>query len=324
VIVDCAVYDDGRRTAEKLDLHEAYELGRSSDDRFVWIGLHDPDPDEFDSVAREFEIHELAAEDAVRPHQRPKLEVYGDTVFIVLKTVHYEEETEDVETGQVMLFVGKGWVLTVRHGPYAELHPVRERIEQKPDLLRCGPGAVVHAVLDRVVDDYEPVAYAVDQDIEEAENQVFSPDRANPTERIYGLQREVLEMHRAVAPLVDPTRRLARGEFDFVHDDLEHYFTDVHDHVLRTNERVESFRDLLHGVLEANLAQVAVRQNEDMRKISAWVAIIAVPTAVAGIYGMNFEHMPELKLEYGYPAVLLVILVACVSLYAYFKRVGWL
>jgi magnesium transporter len=324
VIVDCAVYDDGRRTAEKLDLREAYELGCSSDGRFVWIGLHDPTPDEFNSVAREFEIHELAAEDAVRPHQRPKLEIYEHTVFIVLKTVHYEEDTEDVETGQIMLFVGKGWVISVRHGPYADLHPVREWMEKKPELLRCGPGSVVHAVIDRVVDEYEPVADAVDQDIEEAEGQVFSPDRSNPTERIYGLQREVLELHRAVAPLVEPTRQLARAELDFVHEDLQHYFADVHDHVLRTNERVEIYRDLLHGVLEANLAQVSVRQNEDMRKISAWVAIIAVPTAVAGIYGMNFEHMPELKWEYGYPVVLFVIAIACSSLYVYFKRVGWL
>jgi magnesium transporter len=324
VIVDCAVYQNGERTERISDLRKAYELGSSGDGRFVWIGLHDPSADEFDSVAREFELHELAAEDATKPHQRPKLEVYGDTVFLVLRTVHYEESEEQVETGEVMIFAGAGFVITVRHGPYTELHPVRSWVEARPELLRCGPGAVVHAVIDRIVDEYEPVADAVDEDIEEAENEVFSPARINPTGRIYGLQREVLELHRAVAPLVQPLRRLAGGEFDFVTEELKHYFADVYDHVVRTNERVEAFRDLLHGVLEANLAQVSVRQNEDMRKISAWVAIIAVPTMIAGIYGMNFEHMPELEWTLGYPAVLAVILVTCSALYVYFKRAGWL
>jgi magnesium transporter len=324
VIVDCAVYQNGERTEQINDLRKAYELGSSGDGRFVWIGLHDPAPEELDSVAREFDLHELAAEDATKPHQRPKLEVYGDTVFVVLRTVHYEEREEQVETGEVMIFAGPGFVITVRHGPYADLHPVRTWVEERPELLRCGPGAVVHAVIDRIVDEYEPVADAVDEDIEEAENEVFSPERTNPTGRIYGLQREVLELHRAVAPLVQPLRRLVSGEFDFVTDELKHYFADVFDHVVRTNERVETFRDLLHGVLEANLAQVSVRQNEDMRKISAWVAIIAVPTMIAGIYGMNFEHMPELEWTFGYPAVLAVILVTCTGLYAYFKRVGWL
>jgi magnesium transporter len=324
VIVDCAVYEDGRRTEQVDDLRKAYELGSSGNGRFVWIGLHDPAPDEFDSVAREFELHELAAEDATKPRQRPKLEVYGDTVFIVLRTVNYDEGTDQVETGQVMVFAGPGFVITVRHGPYTDLRPVREWVEERPELLRCGPGAVVHAVIDRVVDDYEPVTRAVDEDIEEVENDVFSAERGAPTERIYVLQREILELHRAVAPLVEPLRRLSRAEFGFVNDELSHYFGDVHDHILRTDERVEGFRDLLHGVLEANLAQVSVRQNEDMRKISAWVAILAVPTMIAGIYGMNFEHMPELEWEYGYPSVLLFIAVACFALWRNFKRVGWL
>jgi magnesium transporter len=179
-------------------------------------------------------------------------------------------------------------------------------------------------VLDRTVDQYEPVARAVDEDIYEVEGQVFSADREFPTERIYGLQREVLELHRALAPLVEPTRRLAAGELDFVTEELAHYFADVHDHVVRTNDQVDSFRDLLHGILEANLAQVGVQQNNDMRRITAWVGILAVPTSIAGIYGMNFEHMPELRWEYGYPAVLGVIAIVCTSLYIYFKRAGWL
>ena len=324
MIVDCAVYEDGKRTKEVQDLRAAYELGSSGDGRFVWIGLHDPEPDEFDSVAREFELHELAAEDATKPHQRPKLEVFDETIFLVLKTAAYDENAETVDIGQIMVFVGPGFVITVRHGEHADLHSVRTQLEQRQELLRCGTGAVLHAILDRVVDDYMPVVAGVDDDIEEVESDVFSPERSNPTERIYKLQREVLQMHRATAPLVDPLRRLSEGHFEFVHDDLRPYYRDVHDHVVRTNEQVEGFRDLLHGILDANLAQVSVRQNDDVRKISAWVAIIAVPTAVAGIYGMNFEHMPELKWEYGYPAVMLVIAVACFSLWRYFKHVGWL
>ncbi|HEX8066009.1 MAG TPA: magnesium/cobalt transporter CorA [Thermoleophilaceae bacterium] len=325
MIVDCAVYDDGRRQSrERLPLEEAYRAGAADDARFVWIGLHEPSPEEFDAVAREFELHELAAEDAVKPHQRPKLEVYDDTVFLVLKTVSYEEEDSQVETGQVMLFVGPGFLITIRHGPYADLHPVREEVERRPELLRCGVGAVVYAILDRVVDHYAPVVDAVDEDIEEVENEVFSDTRTNPTERIYKLQREVLELHRATAPLVDPLDRITRGEFGFVSDELASYFRDVYDHVVRADEQVESFRDLLHGMLEANMAQISVRQNDDMRKISAWVAIIAVPTAVAGIYGMNFEHMPELRWKFGYPLSLLAMLVACTVLYRAFKRAGWL
>jgi magnesium transporter len=324
VIVDCAVYADGRRQGDRLELRDAYEAGTASEGSFVWIGLHEPSPDEFDSVAREFDLHELAVEDAIKAHQRPKLEVYEGTVFMVLKTASYIEETETVEIGQIMLFAGTGFVITVRHGQHADIHDVRQRMEQRQDLLRCGTGAVLHAIVDRVVDDYLPVIAGLDDDIEEVESDVFAPGRSNPTERIYKLQREVLQMHRATAPLVEPLRRLAEGHFDFVHEDLRPYFRDVHDHAVRTNEQVEGFRDLLHGVLEANLAQVSVRQNEDMRKISAWVAILAVPTMIAGIYGMNFEHMPELRWEFGYPTVLAVIAVSCSVLYAYFKRVGWL
>ena len=321
-IVDCAVYEDGRRRAKDLPLEEAYEA--TGDGRFVWIGLHEPSAEEFDSVAREFNLHELAVEDAIKAHQRPKLEIYDESIFIVLKTVVYDEQTDDIDTGEIMIFVGPEFVVTVRHKRYTDLHPVRQRLEERPDLLRCGPGAVVHAIVDRVVDDYMPVIQALDDDIEEVENDVFSDSREQPTQRIYKLSREVLEMHRATGPLVDPLARVARGEFGFVADDLTNYFRDVHDHIVRANEQVEGFRDLLHGALEANLAQVSVRQNDDVRRISAWVAIIAIPTMIAGIYGMNFEHMPELEWTFGYPLVLVVMLVACTGLYRYFKKVGWL
>jgi magnesium transporter len=245
-------------------------------------------------------------------------------LFVVLKTAHYHDDTETVEIGEILLFVGDGFIVTVRHGTATELHDVRLKSEQRPDLLRCGPGAVLHAIVDRVVDDYEPVLAGIEDDIDELEEQVFSPSRTNPTERIYKLKREVLEMHRATAPLVDPLDKLAAGHYQIVHEDIHEYFRDVYDHVLRANETVEGFREMLNGILDANAAQVGVRQNDDMRKISAWVAIAAVPTAIAGIYGMNFEHMPELTWTYGYPAALLLMALICFLLWRNFKRVGWL
>jgi magnesium transporter len=250
--------------------------------------------------------------------------VYDETLFMVLKTARYHDDTETVEIGEILLFVGDGFIVTVRHGSASELHDVRLETEKRDDLLRCGPSAVLHAIIDRVVDDYEPVLAGIEDDIEELEEQVFSPSRSNPTERIYKLKREVLEMHRATAPLIDPLRKLASGHFEVVHEDIHEYFRDVYDHVLRANEMVDGQREMLNGILDANTAQVSVRQNEDMRKISAWVAIAAVPTLLAGIWGMNYEHMPELKWQYGYPMALTIMLTVCFLLWRNFKRVGWL
>jgi magnesium transporter len=327
MIVDCAVYEDGKRQEGSLELDEAYEAGRNGtgEGRFVWIGLREPSEDEFDSVAREFHLHELAVEDAIKAHQRPKIELYDETLFVVLKTARYHDDTETVEIGEILVFVGHGFIVTVRHGSASELHDVRLQTEKRPDLLRCGSGAVLHAIIDRVVDDYEPVLAGIEDDIEELEQQVFSASRTNPTERIYKLKREVLEMHRATAPLVDPLQKLAKAHFgDIVHDRIREYFRDVLDHVLRANETVDGFREMLNGILDANAAQVGVRQNDDMRKISAWVAIAAVPTAICAVYGMNFDHMPELHWRFGYPAVIVAIGLICFLLYRQFKRVGWL
>jgi magnesium transporter len=323
VIVDWAVYEEGRRRAEKPALEDTYDLCRK-DGSFAWIGLYEPTEEEFDAVRREFDLHELAVEDAIKAHQRPKLEVYDDTLFLVLKTARYLDEPEEVEFGEILVFVAEGFVVTVRHGEASELRGVRRQVEQRPDMLRCGPGAVLHAIVDRVVDDYQPVLAGLEDDIEEVEQEVFSPDRTNPAKRIYELSREVIEFHRATSPLVEPLRQLAEGRHEVVHPAIREYFRDVYDHSLRANETVDAMRELLSGILQANLSQVSVRQNEDVRRISAWVAIIAVPTMVAGIYGMNFEHMPELKWSVGYPAALTLMLVACVSLYRYFKKVGWL
>jgi len=327
MIVDCAVYEDGKRREGRLKLHEAYEAGRNGGgtSNFVWIGLKEPSPEEFDSVAREFKLHELAVEDAIKAHQRPKIELYDDTLFLVLKTAKYHDDSETVEIGEILLFVGDGFIVTVRHGSASDLHDVRLRTEERQDLLRCGPGAVLHAIVDKVVDDYEPVLAGIEDDIEELEEEVFSASRRNPTERIYKLKREVLEMHRATAPLVEPLDKLAKAHFgDLVHRDIHEYFRDVYDHVLRANETTDGFREMLNGILDANAAQVGVRQNDDMRKISAWVAIAAVPTAIAGIYGMNFEHMPELHWRFGYPAAIAAMALICFLLWRQFKRVGWL
>ena len=323
-IVDCAVYEQGRRRNGEIALEDACEAGRE-DGAFTWIGLHSPTEQEFDAVRREFDLHTLAVEDAIKAHQRPKLEVYGDSLFVVLKTAIYHEDRDEVEFGEILVFVGDGFLISVRHGPAAALDRVREDLEHDAARLAHGPGAVLHAIFDRVVDGYLPVAEAVEDDIEEVETEVFSPERrTSPVERIYKLKREVLEFYRATAPLVDPLDRLAKGEFAAAHNELSPYFRDVSDHLKRVVEQVEGFRDLLTSVLEANLTQVSVRQNEDMRKISAWVAIVAVPTMIAGIYGMNFEHMPELRWTFGYPLALTVMAVACVILYRRFRRAGWL
>jgi magnesium transporter len=238
--------------------------------------------------------------------------------------VRYIDSEEVIRGGEIMLFVNPAFIITVRHGDASDLHPVREAIEKRPDLLRCGPGAILHAVIDRVVDDYEPAVQGLETDIQQVEEQVFSDNAANPAQRIYRLEREVLEMQRAVVPLSAPVDRLARGHFELVSPEMRDYFRDVHDHLLRVSGRVEGFRELLSSALQANLTQVTVRQNEDMRRISAWVAILAVPTMIAGIYGMNFRNMPELGWRYGYPAVLVVIVVACSVLYRAFRRAGWL
>jgi magnesium transporter len=322
MIVDCAVYEDGCRREGDLPLAEAGEAAHR-DGSFVWIGVYEPSEQEFDAVRREFGLHELAVEDAVEAHQRPKVELYGDTLLVVLKTVRYVDTSDELETGEILLFVNRDFVVSVRHGQ-AALHDVRLEIERRPDLLRCGSGAVLYAIVDRIVDDYEPVVALVESDIQEVEHEVFSPSRSNPAERIYTMEREVLDLHRAIAPLAPAADRLAKGYHEIIHPDLRTYFRDVHDHLLRIAGRVSGFRELLGSILQANLTQVTVRQNADMRKISAWVAIAAVPTLLAGIYGMNFTDMPELNSPLGYPTVIGVMLLVCGTLYWRFRRSGWL
>jgi len=326
VIVDCAVYDHGVRRPGPLPLGEALD---AADDpgSFTWIGLFQPSPAEFDAVRAEFELHELAVEDAVKAHQRPKLEVYGRDLFVVLKTARYVDESETVEFAEIQLFVGANFVVSVRHGAASALAEVRGDLEADPERLAHGPIAVLHAVMDRVVDDYLPVIAGLDNDVREIEGEVFAEQdghRTDPTQRIFKLKREVLDFHRHTKPLLEALERLHGGRVPGTGEALEPYFRDVHDHLLRIVADIENFRDLLTDALNANLAQVSVRQNDDMRKISAAVAIGGVPTVVGAIYGMNFDHMPELGWTFGYPLVLALSAVLCLVLYRRFKRSGWL
>ena len=320
MIVDCAAYEGGRRREGKLSLEQAGEAAGKG--AFVWIGVVEPSEGEFKAIAAEFGLHELAVEDAVRAHQRPKVEEYGETIHMVVKTARYVDPQEVIEVGEISVFVAPDFVITVRHGN-ADLTPVRQRLEGRPDLLEKGPGAVLYAIADHLVDRYIEAAQGFDEDVREVELQVFGEGQ-NPTERIYKLEREVLEFQAATVPLGEELEELCRHDYAVVPEPLHEYFRDVEDHLRRVTIRIESFRQLLDSALEANLTQVSMRQNEDMRKISAWVAIAAVPTMVAGIYGMNFDHMPELEWRYGYPLVLGTVLTVCLYLYWRFKRSGWL
>ena len=326
MIVDCAVYKDGERREEELELRDACEAA-AEPGAFVWIDAFEPTEDEFRALREEFGLHPLAVEDALEAHERPKLEHYDGVAFLTLKTAVYDDDREEVRIGEILLFAGASFVISVRHGEGTDLDDVRKAFEGEPEKLRRGPAAALHAVLDHVVDGYEPVVRGLQTDIDEVETTLFSGEGGDATRRIYRLGREVLEFSRAVQPLVEPVSRLARRQGpagEEIDKELQRYFSDVEDHVVRIDQWVTAQRDLLNNLLQANLTQVTVGQNEDMRRISAWVAIVAVPTAVAGIYGMNFEHMPELKWSLGYPAVLVFIAVVSILLYWRFKKAGWL
>jgi magnesium transporter len=313
------------------DLVEAVRQVRKSGDGFVWLGLHEPTDQEFAGIAELFDLHPLAVEDAIEAHQRPKVERYGDVLFAVFKTVCYVEHekltatSEVVNTGELMAFVGQDFVITVRHGRHGSLGPVREGLEADPQQLAKGPSAVLHAIADHVVDDYLEVIDSVQADIDQVETDVFAETgaRVDPG-RIYQLKRELLELKRAVVPLGRPLLELSDRPMRVIEPEIQAYFRDVSDHLLRATEQIAAFDELLNSILQAHLAQVTVAQNEDMRKITAWAAVIAVPTMVCGVYGMNFDNMPELHWRFGYGLVIGVIAVACLALYRGFRRNGWL
>ena len=327
MIVDRAVYRDGRRTAEPDDFAELHAACKSGD-AIAWLGLYEPSKEEFSAVAREFDLHELAVEDAVKAHQRPKLERYGDMLFIVLRPARYVDETETVLFGEVGIFVGPQFVITVRHGDAPELGPVRRRLEARPDLLRRGPTAIAYAIVDHVVDGYQPVVAGLQNDIDEIEDELFG---GSPTvsRRIYELTREVIEFQRATGPLEGVLARLM--EEPGIDDEERRYLRDVHDHAIRVEEQADAFRALLQNILSVNLTletkahtEASHAQNEQVKRISAWAAILFAPTLVGTIYGMNFEHMPELGWKFGYPFALALMVLVSVGLYVVFKRRRWI
>lgn len=335
-VVDCAIYRDGARvdTRAPLTPQEAVRRVRR-DGGFVWIGLHEPTEAEFAGIATEFGLHPLAVEDAVQAHQRPKLERYDDSLFTVFKTIHYVDHdqltatSEVVETGEVMCFTGRDFFITVRHGGQGSLRALRHRLQDDPELLAKGPSAVLHAIADHVVDGYIAVAAALQDDVDDVETEVFSPGRGRTPRgtdagRIYQLKREVMEFKRAVSPLLRPMQLLSERPMRLIDPDIQKYFRDVADHLARVQEQVIGFDELLNSILQANLAQASVAQNEDMRKITAWAAIIAVPTMVCGVYGMNFKHMPELHWRYGYPVIMSITVAICLGIHRTLKRNGWL
>lgn len=323
MIVDAALYTKGERHPDEMVMEGAFERSQPPD-TFSWIGLFEPTEEEFEAVREEFHLHELAVEDAISAHQRPKLEMYGETLFVVLKPARYDDVSESVEMGEILIFFSDDFVIAVRHGSASQLVEVRRRLEADPEEMAYGPGAVLLEIIDQVVDDYVDVITGLEDDIRQVEEQVFSAGDIAPTERIYRLKREVLGFRQATQPLLDPLDRLARGRFAAIHPELRHYYRDVHDHLTRVVDRVLAMDDLLSSILNANLTQVSLRQNEDMRKISAWVAMAAVPTMLAGIWGMNFDHMPELDEWWGYPAALLLMAVTITVLYRVLKKAGWL
>ena len=343
MIVDAAVYREGTRQP-CTDLSDEIDRLRDVPDGFIWIGLKDPTDAEFDLVKDELKLHPLAVEDAVNGNQRAKLEIYDKSLFVVLKPLLYDDATSLVETGELMLFVGDHFVVTVRRGEAGPLADVRRRLEARSGELAHGPAAVLHAVMDAVVDGYTAIDAEIGRDLEEMEESVFAGEVAaeaanlqpgggsgprdgrpgQDARRIYLLKREVLEVRRAVLPLIDPAKMLAERHMPHVPEDSRPFFRDVADHLLRVADHVESYDRLLGDILTAHLTRVSVQQNSDMRTISAWVAIAAVPTMIAGIYGMNFDHMPELRWRYGYAVVLAVMLTACSLMYRAFRKSGWL
>jgi len=321
MIATCAVYAGGRRLRD-IAIKEIGEVLASTDD-FVWLGLVEPDEKLMRSVQEAFSLHDLAVEDAHRAHQRPKVEAYGDCLFVALHTVQLIGG--DVHFGETHLFVAPRYVVSVRHGASASYTPVRERCERAPELMAKGPGFILYAIMDFVVDNYMPIVDALEDELEAVEDQIFKVSyRRKTTERLYHLKRRVTALRRAVLPLLEVSNQVGRSGSSLIPEDTQPYFRDVHDHVQRINEATENMREMLATALHVNLSLVSVGQNEVVKRLAGWGAILAVPTMVASLYGMNFEHMPELHWQYGYPVVVGITAVACLVLYRRLKRADWL
>lgn len=326
MIIQIGVYRDGVRCADSPPLHELQVILSTMEGPgdFIWVGMHDPEPGELDEIAKAFSLHPLAVEDALKAHQRPKLDRYDESLFLALKTLRYVDEEDAVETGEINVFSGANFVITVRHGEAAALAATRHRLESTVGVLKHGPSAVIYGVCDLVVDGYEDIASALELDVDEVEESVFSERRTRDSARIYRLKREIAEVRRAVVPLRDPLRRFSHGSVEGMDPEADQFFRDVYDHLMRVSESVDSLDILLSTAFDAHLAAISLQQNEDMRTISAAIGLVAVPTLIAGVYGMNFVHMPELQWFWGYPFALLLMAGSSLALWVFFKRSGWL
>jgi magnesium transporter len=322
-VIDCAAYCAGVRVADVGIEQIRGALERA--DHFVWLGLYEPEKDILRAVQQQFGLHDLAIEDAYNAHQRPKLELYEDSVFVVLRTAHLATSPRHLEFGETHIFLGRNYLVTVRHGSLRSHISVRQRCETTPQLLAKGPGYVLYALMDFVVDQYLPIVQQMEEELEDLEDVIFGETTSrDATARVYQLKRDLLALRRAISPLVEVCNRLMRFDLPHIPEDTRVYFRDVYDHIVRLNETIDAQRELLTTALEAHLSIMSHTQNEHMKRITAWAAMIAVPTMIAGIYGMNFEHMPELKWLFGYPVALLLMVVSAVIPWLYFKRKGWL
>jgi magnesium transporter len=325
VIVDNALYHEGVRVplgdGDPSLGHARVPCGIGD---FQWVGIHDPSDEELAQIAATFDLHPLAVEDAGDSHQRPKVERYGETLFLVLKTLWYVDEQDAVETGEINLFVGPDFVVTVRHGAGIDLGSSRRVLEQRAKVLKHGPMAVMYAICDRVVDEYEKVGASLEIDVDEVEESVFSPARTDDSSRIYVLKREIAEVRRAVMPLREPMRRFALAQVTGIDEETATYFRDVSDHLQRVSEVIDNLDVLLSTAFDAHLARISVQQNEDMRKISAGAALVVVPTLIAGIYGMNFELVPSNDWSHGFAFAVALMFASTGVLLWFFKKSGWL
>lgn len=321
VIVNCAAYCEGLRVPD-VNIDNISEI-LNQPDKFVWIGLHEPGTELLAKIQKQFGLHDLAIEDTHRAHQRPKIEAYGDTLFIVLRTVQMHEK--QIDLGETHFFVGKNFIITVRHGSSLAYTDVRTRCESTPHLLQKGPGFALYAVMDAIVDQYFPVLDALGEELENLEEKIFDETfRRETTAQIYHLKHQLLDVKRSVSPLIDICNRLMRFDLKLIEEETRPYFRDVYDHSIRINEMVDNSRDLLSTALEANLSLISISQNEVSKRFAGWAAIIGIPTMVAGVYGMNFKYMPELDWKLGYPIIMTLTVGVCTGLYFHFKRSGWL
>ncbi len=323
MLINSVLYKDGKRVRSDANLAELLEQAQR-DGGFIWLGIKDPTADEFHQIAEVFGLHPLAVEDALHAQQRPKIEDYGALEFLVIKTLFYDEATTQVETGDLMFYIGTHFVITVRHGDGADLADVRSSIEDDPAHLSLGPYAVVHSVLDRIVDTYQTISLELERDVADIEVRVFSNERKSWSQQLYFLKREVVEYRRAVDPVRPITNQLARDRQLSIPEGIRLFFRDIDDHLNRAADLVSSLDSLIASAIAVDMTQVQLQQNEDMRKISAWVALAAVPTAVAGIYGMNFDNMPELHSEHGYFIVIGFMASVSGLLFRKFKKSNWL